>query len=152
MKVYDSNKLRNVAILGHSGSGKSNLIDALAYTTNISKKMPKISDKVNMTYSIGLAPIEHNGVKYNFLDTPGYFDFSGEVISALRASDAAIIVIDATSVPGRGHSTRSLILMHYPNVLGIRYPEQLEAEFDEMVTLDQDGLFPGFRGNLEGIE
>ena len=62
------------------------------------------------------------------------------------------IVIDATSVPGRGHSTRSLILMHYPNVLGIRYPEQLEAEFDEMVTLDQDGLFPGFRGNLEGIE
>ena len=97
MKVYNSNDLRNVAILGHSGCGKSNLIDALAYTTNISKKMPKLSDKVNMTYSIGLAPIEYNGVKYNFLDTPGYFDFTGEVISSLRASDAAIIVIDATN-------------------------------------------------------
>ena len=66
MKVYDSNKLRNVAILGHSGSGKTNLVDALAYTTSISKKMPKVSDKQNMTYSIGLAPVEHNGVKYNF--------------------------------------------------------------------------------------
>ena len=62
------------------------------------------------------------------------------------------IVIDATSVPGRGHNTRSLILMHYPNVLGVRLPEQSDTAFEEMITLDQDGLFPGFRGNLECLE
>lgn len=64
----------------------------------------------------------------------------------------AEIVIDATSVPGRGHNTRSLILMHYPHVLGIRFPEQVEAEFNEMLELDEDGLFPGFRKNLRKIE
>ena len=64
----------------------------------------------------------------------------------------AEIVIDATSVPGRGHNTRSLILMHYPHVLGIRFPEQAEAEFNEMLELDEDGLFPGFRKNLRKIE
>ena len=63
----------------------------------------------------------------------------------------AEIVIDATSVPGRGHTARSLILMHYPNVLGIRFPEQAEAEFKEMLELDEDGLFPGFRKNLRKI-
>lgn len=62
------------------------------------------------------------------------------------------IVIDATSVPGRDHSARSLILMHYPNVIGIRYPEQSEAEFDEMVVLEDDKLFPGFKKNLTKIE
>ena len=62
------------------------------------------------------------------------------------------IVIDATSVPGRGHNTRSLILMHYPNVLGVRLPEQSDTAFEEMITLDQDGVFPGFRGNLECLE
>lgn len=64
----------------------------------------------------------------------------------------AEIVIDATSVPGRGHNTRSLILMHYPHVLGMRFPEQAEAEFNEMLELDEDGLFPGFRKNLRKIE
>lgn len=64
----------------------------------------------------------------------------------------AEIVIDATSVPGRGHNTRSLILMHYPHVLGIRFPEQAEADFDKMLELDEDGLFPGFRKNLRKID
>lgn len=62
------------------------------------------------------------------------------------------IVIDATSVPGRGHSVRSLILMHYPRVIGVRYPEQSELEFDEMIDLEEDELFPGYRKNLEEIK
>ena len=135
MKVYDSNKLRNVAILGHSGSGKSNLIDALAYTTNISKKMPKISDKVNMTYSIGLAPIEHNGVKYNFLDTPGYFDFSGEVISALRASDAAIIVIDATSPIQVGTEKSLELTENMPKIMFINKIDNEKARYKDAIEM-----------------
>ena len=135
MKVYDSNKLRNVAILGHSGSGKSNLIDALAYTTNISKKMPKISDKVNMTYSIGLAPIEHNGVKYNFLDTPGYFDFSGEVISSLRASDAAIIVIDATSPIQVGTEKSLELTENMPKIMFINKIDNEKARYKDAIEM-----------------
>lgn len=135
MKVYDSNDLRNVAILGHSGCGKSNLIDALAYTTNISKKMPKLSDKVNMTYSIGLAPIEYNGIKYNLLDTPGYFDFSGEVISSLRASDAAIIVIDATS-PIQVGTEKSLELTEsMPKIMFINKIDNEKARYKDAIEM-----------------
>ena len=135
MKVYDSNNLRNVAILGHSGCGKSNLIDALAYTTNISKKMPKLSDKVNMTYSIGLAPIEYNGVKYNFLDTPGYFDFTGEVISSLRASDAAIIVIDATN-PIQVGTEKSLELTEdMPKIMFINKIDNEKARYKDAIEM-----------------
>lgn len=61
------------------------------------------------------------------------------------------IVIDATSAFGRGHSACSLILMHYPNVIGIRYPEQTTPEFDEMIELENDGLFEGYRKNLQKI-
>lgn len=62
------------------------------------------------------------------------------------------IVIDATSTLGMAHSVRSLILMHYPNVIGIRYPNQKESEFDDMIELDDDGLFDGYRENLENIK
>ena len=135
MKVYNSNDLRNVAILGHSGCGKSNLIDALAYTTNISKKMPKLSDKGNMTYSIGLAPIEYNGVKYNFLDTPGYFDFTGEVISSLRASDAAIIVIDATN-PIQVGTEKSLELTEdMPKIMFINKIDNEKARYKDAIAM-----------------
>ncbi len=135
MKVYDSNDLRNVAILGHSGCGKSNLIDALAYTTNISKKMPKVSDKVNMTYSIGLAPIEYNGIKYNLLDTPGYFDFSGEVISSLRASDAAIIVIDATSPIQVGTEKALELTESMPKIMFINKIDNEKARYKDAIEM-----------------
>lgn len=135
MKVYDSNNLRNVAILGHSGCGKSNLIDALAYTTNISNKMPKISDKVNMTYSIGLAPIEYNNVKYNLLDTPGYFDFSGEVISSLRASDAAIIVIDATSPIQVGTEKSLELTENMPKIMFINKIDNEKARYKDAIEM-----------------
>ena len=135
MKVYDSNNLRNVAILGHSGCGKSNLIDALAYTTNISKKMPKLSDKVNMTYSIGLAPIEYNGIKYNLLDTPGYFDFSGEVISSLRASDAAIIVIDATSPIQVGTEKSLELTENMPKIMFINKIDNEKARYKDAIEM-----------------
>lgn len=59
--------------------------------------MPKLTDKVNMTYNMNLIPIEYNNYKFNLLDTPGYSDFTGDVISAISASDVAVIVIDATT-------------------------------------------------------
>ena len=135
MKVYDSNDLRNVAILGHSGCGKSNLIEAIAYTTNISKKMPKLSDKVNMTYSIELASIEYNGIKHNLLDTPGYFDFSGEVILSLRASDVAIIVIDATSPIQVGTEKSLELTENMPKIMFINKIDNEKARYKDAIEM-----------------
>ena len=60
MKVYDSNMLRNIAILGHSGCGKTNLIEAISYTSNLTDKISKQNEKSKMTYSLGLVPVEYN--------------------------------------------------------------------------------------------
>jgi elongation factor G len=97
MKVYNSDKIRNVVILGHSGCGKTNLVEAIMFNNKLSNKITKPNEAINMTYTMGLIPIEHNGYKYNFLDTPGYFDFHGEVVSAMAASNGAVIVIDGTN-------------------------------------------------------
>ncbi|MDH8679895.1 elongation factor G [Fusibacter bizertensis] len=109
MKNYAVDKIRNVAFLGHGGSGKTTLTEALLYTTNVTTRMGKVDDgntvsdydkeEINRKFSIGtsLIPIEWNDHKYNFLDTPGYFDFVGETLSALRVSGGAVIMVDASS-------------------------------------------------------
>lgn len=135
MKVYDSKMLRNIAVLGHSGCGKTNLIDAIAYTANLTKKIPKLSDKVNMTYSMGLVPVEYNNYKFNLLDTPGYFDFSGEVISSLSASDAAVIVIDATT-PIQVGTEKSLELSeNIPKIMFINKIDNEKARYKDAIEM-----------------
>ncbi len=109
MKNYKVDKIRNVALLGHGGSGKTTLTESMLYTTKVVKRMGKVEDgntvsdfdkeEISRQFSIGTSviPIEWNNSKYNILDAPGYFDFSGEVISALRVAGGAIIMVDATS-------------------------------------------------------
>ncbi|MCR2045425.1 elongation factor G [Anaerosalibacter massiliensis] len=109
MKVYQTNQIRNVALIGHSGSGKTTLTEAVLFKTGTTKRQGKVEDgntfsdfdkeEISRKVSIGTSviPSEWNGIKYNFLDTPGYFDFAGEMYSALRASEAAIILVDASS-------------------------------------------------------
>ena len=109
MKVYESKDIRNVAVLGHGGSGKTILVEAMAYETKLIDRMGKIEDGTTISdydpeeskrkFSISLAsvPIEYENVKINLLDIPGYFDFIGEQQGALRVADSAIIVVDALS-------------------------------------------------------
>ncbi|WIF95633.1 elongation factor G [Caminicella sporogenes] len=109
MKNYKVNEIRNVALLGHGGSGKTTLIESMLYTTKVIKRIGKIEEgntvsdfdkeEIARQFSIGTSviPIEWNNSKYNILDAPGYFDFQGEVISALRVAGGAIIMLDATS-------------------------------------------------------
>lgn len=138
MKVYESQMLRNIAILGHSGCGKTNLIDAIAYTSNQTNKIPKLNDKVNMTYSMGLVPVEYNNYKFNLLDTPGYFDFSGEVISSLSASDAAVIVIDATT-PIQVGTEKSLELTdNIPKIMFINKIDNEKARYKDAIEMLRD--------------
>ncbi|MGX4601651.1 elongation factor G [Faecalimicrobium sp. JNUCC 81] len=135
MKVYDSNMLRNISVLGHSGCGKTNLIEAISYTANLTNKIPKITDKVTMTYSMGLVPIEYNDFKYNLLDTPGYFDFSGEVISSLSASDAAIIVIDATTDVQVGTEKSLELTGNIPKIMFINKIDNEKARYKDTLVM-----------------
>ena len=107
MQTYKYEKIRNVAVLGHGGCGKTTLVEAMAYTTGITKRMGRveegntISDYDNeeqkrlFSISTTLVPILWEDTKINFLDTPGYFDFVGEVEEAVSAADAAVIVVSA---------------------------------------------------------
>ncbi|WMJ88718.1 elongation factor G [Anaerocolumna sp. MB42-C2] len=107
MNVYTSEKIRNVVLLGHGGCGKTTLVEAMAYTTGITKRQGKIEEgntisdydkeEVKRLFSISttVVPVFWEDTKINILDTPGYFDFIGEVEEALNAADAAIIVISA---------------------------------------------------------
>ena len=104
---YSVQNIRNVALIGHGGSGKTALAESLLYMTKAIDRMGKATDgntvcdydpeevKRQISISLAVAPVEFKGCKINVLDTPGGFDFSGEVMEALRAADAAIIVCSA---------------------------------------------------------
>ena len=99
--------IRNVCLLGHSGSGKTALAESLLYVTKAIDRMGRAADgntvcdydpeetKRQISLSTTVAPVEYKGCRINILDTPGAFDFAGEVMEALRAADAAVIVCSA---------------------------------------------------------
>lgn len=109
MKVYQAEQIRNLALTGHGSSGKTTLTEALLFLTGVTTRQGRVDDgntlsdfdkqEIARKVSIGTSviPIEWNNVKFNLLDTPGYFDFVGEVYGALRASESVLILIDASS-------------------------------------------------------
>ncbi|QSX04689.1 elongation factor G [Sedimentibacter sp. zth1] len=109
MKTYSTDKIRNVALLGHGGCGKTTLMESLLYMTKATNRMGKVEEgntvsdydkeEKDRQFSIGTSviPIEYYDTKINFFDTPGYFDFVGEVYSALRVCSGAVLIVDATS-------------------------------------------------------
>ncbi len=106
MKVYTTDKIRNVVLLGHGGSGKTSLVESMAYLSGITSRLGKITDgntisdfgkeeqKRQFSINTSVVPIEWDGYKINIIDTPGYFDFVGEVEEAISAAGAAIIVVN----------------------------------------------------------
>lgn len=109
MKGYKSESIRNIALVGHGGCGKTTFLEAALLATGVINRLGKVEDgntvsdydkmEIEKGYSIStsLVPVEYNKVKINFVDTPGFFDFVGEVNSALRAVEAAAIIVDASS-------------------------------------------------------
>ena len=105
MKVYRTDEIRNVVLLGHGGSGKTSLVEAMLYVSGATNRMGKVTEsntvsdfdkeeqKRRFSISTSLIPIEWEKAKINILDTPGYFDFVGEVEEAVSAADAAVIVV-----------------------------------------------------------
>ena len=105
--MYTANAIRNICLLGHSGSGKTALAESLLYMTGAIDRIGKNADgntvcdydpeeiRRHVSISAAVVPLEYKNIKINLLDTPGGFDFSGAVVEALRAADAAILVISA---------------------------------------------------------
>jgi elongation factor G len=108
MRVYKTAEIRNVAVVGHGASGKTSLVDALAFVAGTSKRHGSVKDGTALTdytpdeierkYSINLAiaVAEWMGTKLNLIDTPGYLDFTGEALAGVYAADGAVVVVSAT--------------------------------------------------------
>ena len=107
MRQYEPANIRNIALVGHGGAGKTMLAEALLFASGATTRMGKIEDgsaatdfepeehQHQISVQLGMAPIEWNGYKINIIDCPGYADFVGDVVSALRVCDAAIFVVSA---------------------------------------------------------
>lgn len=109
MKDYKTGNLRNVGIVGHGGSGKTTVTEAMLYNTGVLDRFGKVEDgttttdydqeeiKRKISISSAMAPCDWKNVRINIIDTPGYFDFIGEVVSGLKVCDSAVIVLDAVA-------------------------------------------------------
>ena len=107
MKVYPSEQIRNIGVVSHRSAGKTSLVEAALYTSGAIKRLGKVEDgnttsdylpeeiKRKMSVSTSLAACEWNDCKINFLDTPGFSDFIGEVIGPLEVSDTLLFVMDS---------------------------------------------------------
>lgn len=109
MKDYSSDKIRNVCLMGHGGAGKTTLAEAMLFNTGVLDRLGKVADgttamdydpeeiRRKVTISTAIAPCEWKGHKINVIDTPGYFDFVGEVKQGTRVADSAVIVVSGKS-------------------------------------------------------
>lgn len=152
MKNYQSKDIRNVALLGHGGSGKTILAEAMAYRTKLIDRMGRTEDKNTVSdydseeqaraisISLSMIPIEYNGVKINLLDTPGYFDFAGEQQSALRVADAAIIVVDASGgvEVGTEKAWEMIRSRNIPAIIVVNKCDRENVNFNETLSSIQD--------------
>lgn len=107
LKKYNAQDIRNIALTGHASKGKTTLVEAILYTAGLTERMGSVADgntvcdsdaeekKRKFSISSAVAPIEYNGKKLNFIDTPGLFDFETGSAEGIRAADCAMIVVSA---------------------------------------------------------
>jgi elongation factor G len=149
--------VRNVVLVGHSGAGKTTLVEALLAHTGTIQRPGRVDDgstvsdfddvEIRQQRSVNLtpAPVMHAGVKVNLLDTPGYADFAGDLRAGLRAADAAIFTMSATD--GLDGLTRMLweecAAVGMPRAVVITKIDHQRAEFDEVLTACQDAFGDG---------
>jgi elongation factor G len=109
LKRFAVEKVRNLALIAHGGAGKTSLAEAMLFTAGAADRLGRVDEgnsimdfdpeeiRRKVSISLGIAPLEWKGHKFTLLDTPGYFDFVGEVKAALRVVETALVVVDAVS-------------------------------------------------------
>ena len=147
MITYEPKNIRNVVLLGHQGSGKTSLVESIALISGLTKKKGTIEEgntisdylkeekNHKISYKSSLIPVEYQGFKYNFIDTPGLFDFNVEVDGALRAARIALIVIDATKgiEAGTKKAYRYVRERSIPAVLVVTKMDKSNINYDQAV-------------------
>ncbi|HEV2369561.1 MAG TPA: elongation factor G, partial [Acidimicrobiales bacterium] len=160
MQSFPPARVRNVALVGHGGSGKTTLVEALLFCSGAINRQGRVEDgstttdfdpeevKRGISLSLALAPIEHQGHKINLIDCPGYADFSGDVASALSVADLAIFVVSAvegvevqTQVAWRMAAERDLPRMIFVNKLD-RERASFERTLESLRTAFGSGVAP----------
>ncbi len=148
MKTYKTDQIRNVALIGHSGSGKTTLTEAALFVAGVTNRQGRVEDgntisdfgkeEIARKVSIGTTaiPIEWNNIKINIMDTPGYFDFVGETYGALRASEGAILVVDASSgiEVGTEKAWKLLEKHRRPRFIFINKMDKENVDFEKLIN------------------
>ena len=151
MNVYGTKQIRNVVLLGHGGAGKTTVAEALALVTGVTKRMGKVpegstisdydKEEIKRQFSISttLIPLEYDGedgpIKINLLDTPGYFDFVGEVEEAVSVADAEIIVVNCKAGIEVGTEKAWELCEEYnlPRIIFVTNMDDDQASFRELI-------------------
>jgi elongation factor G len=146
MREYTGSEIRNIAVVGHGASGKTSLVDALAFVSGSSKRHGSVKDGTALTdhaaeeiergYSInlGCAYAEWQDTKINLIDTPGYLDFQGDAIAGLAAADGALVVVPATAgvEVGTERMFREAVARRDPVLFVVSMMDKEHADFDRV--------------------
>jgi elongation factor G len=144
MREYKGSEIRNIAVVGHGASGKTSLVDALAFVSGSSKRHGAVKDGTALTdhaqeevergYSINLGPAfaEWQDTKINLIDTPGYLDFQGDAVAGLAAADGALVVVPATAgvEVGTERTFREAVARRDPVLFVVSMMDKEHADFD----------------------
>jgi elongation factor G len=157
VKLYQPANIRNVAFVGHGGSGKTTLTEALLHCSGAISRAGRVEDastvtdfepeehKRGLSVSVGVAPLEWDGHKINILDCPGYADFSFEAMSALRVADMAVFVVSAVE----GVEVQTEIMwkaanaLNLPRMVFINKLDRERASFERTLQQLQDTFGAG---------
>ena len=154
MREYKSDEIRNIAVVGHGASGKTTLVDALAFVSGSSRRHGTIKDGTTLTdtspeevtrgysISLGCAFAEWRDTKINLLDTPGYADFAGDAIAGLVAADGALVTVGATGgvEVGTERMFREAVKRADPVLFVVAMMDKEHADFDKAYTSIKDRL------------
>ncbi len=154
MREYKSDEIRNIAVVGHGASGKTTLVDALAFVSGSSRRHGTVKDGTTLTdtspeeiargysISLGCAHAEWNGAKINLLDTPGYADFAGDAIAGLVAADGALVTVGATAgvEVGTERMFREAVKRTDPVLFVVAMMDKENADFDRAYKSIKDRL------------
>lgn len=154
MREYGSQEIRNVAVVGHGGSGKTTLVDALCFAAGTTKRRGAVRDGTALTdttpeevergfsTTLGCAFAEWGGAKVNLLDTPGYLDFQGDAVAGLSAADGALVCVSATAgvEVGTERMFREAVRRQDPVLFAVTMLDKEHADFDRAYQAIRDRL------------
>ncbi len=147
MKEYTGKYIKNVAVLGHTGSGKSEVLESMLYNTKVTDRFGKAVDgtsiidydaeeiKRGMSVYSSIVPIEWKDYKINFIDTPGYLDFAGEQVAALSVADSVMIVVNAKEgvQSGTMKAYRQAVAKNLPVFFFVTRVDEEHADYEKTV-------------------